>query len=398
MATQTRNPTSDEAASGTLSGVAGTRNTLVSDYPDTVGATAITFGTTAAAITFGFSVFTVPAGSTSISVQVLYYDGEAANGANNCAGRIKAGGTYYNAATHNPSGTTYTSRTDNWATNPKSAQAWTVDDVNGVGANALQAFGIGSTDSNPTFRVSSVQLQVTYTAPLPARTGSGSGSAISQTGSGSGAVVASGSGAGTTSAQTGSGAGTVQDPGPGEITGAGSGTATAQTGSGNGATVVSGAGSGSATAQTGTGAGDVVASGSGASTISAQAATGTGTATTTGAGGGSAATQTGSGTGTIVIACVGATRSSGQVGSGTATTAGNSATAEVVLGDCEYGWISLTRDESMEEVAARVAALIGDATDDKATALRESIASGYLSRREDVPMERVNAWIRAMLG
>ena len=54
MATQTRNPTSDEAASGTLSGSAGTRWGLVDDYPDTTGADVLTFGTTAASITFGF--------------------------------------------------------------------------------------------------------------------------------------------------------------------------------------------------------------------------------------------------------------------------------------------------------------------------------------------------------
>jgi hypothetical protein len=163
VATQTRAPTSDEAASGTLTGSAGSRWTLVDDHPDTTGADSITFGTTTAQITFGFSAFSVPVGATSISVQVQYYDGEAANGANNCAGRIKVGTAYFNAATHNPSGTGWTSREDNWATNPATSAAWTVDQVNGIGANALAAFGIGSTDSNPTFRVSSVRLQVTYT-------------------------------------------------------------------------------------------------------------------------------------------------------------------------------------------------------------------------------------------
>jgi hypothetical protein len=163
MATQTRAPTSDEAASGTLSGSAGTRYTLLDDHPDTTGADILTFGTTTAQITFGFSAFSVPAGSTINSVQVQYYDGEAANGANNCCGRLKVGASYFNAATHNPAGTTYTSRTDTWATNPATAAAWTVDQVNGIGANALAAFGIGSTDSNPTFRVSSVQLVVDYT-------------------------------------------------------------------------------------------------------------------------------------------------------------------------------------------------------------------------------------------
>jgi hypothetical protein len=162
MATQTRAPTSDEAASGTLSGSAGTRYTLLDDHPDTTGADILTFGTTTAQITFGFSAFSIPAGAVINNVQVQYYDGEAANGANNCCGRLKVGTSYFNATTHNPAGTTYTSRTDTWATNPATSAAWTVDQVNGVGGNALAAFGIGSTDSNPTFRVSSVQVVVDY--------------------------------------------------------------------------------------------------------------------------------------------------------------------------------------------------------------------------------------------
>ena len=166
MATQNRAPTSDEAASGTWSGAAGSRWQLVDDYPSTSSADALTGGTAAAAITFGFSAFAIPAGSTGISVQVRYADGEAANGANNCGGRLKVGGSYFNAATHNPSGTAGTLREDSWATNPKTGAAWTVDDINGIGANALQAFGINSTDSNPTFFVASVELQVTYSPPV----------------------------------------------------------------------------------------------------------------------------------------------------------------------------------------------------------------------------------------
>jgi hypothetical protein len=212
VATQTRNPTSDEAASGTLSGSAGSRWQLVDDYPDTNGADVLTFGTTAASITFGYSAFTVPAGSTSISVQVLYYDGEAANGANNCGGRLKVGGAYFNAATHNPAGTTYTSRTDNFANNPQTSAAWTVDQVNGVGGNALTAFGIGSTDSNPTFRVSSVQLQVTYTAPA-VRTANVATQSTAQTSAMDGSVVVTADIATASSAQTSAMTGTVESSG-----------------------------------------------------------------------------------------------------------------------------------------------------------------------------------------
>jgi hypothetical protein len=165
MATVSRAPTSDEAVSGTWTGGVGVRYAIVDDYPDTTPTDTLTHGTTAGNITFGFSAFSIPAGSTSISVQVRYYDDEAATGANNVGGRLKVGGNYYNAATHNPS-TTQTARSDNWATNPKTTAAWTVAEVNGTdGTNALQAFGIVSTDANPTFFITSIEVQVTYTPP-----------------------------------------------------------------------------------------------------------------------------------------------------------------------------------------------------------------------------------------
>lgn len=163
--TDSQNPTSDEAVSGTWTGTAGSRYTLVDDYPDSTGVDYLTHGTTAGNLTFGYSAFSIPAGSTSISVQVLYYDKKNAAQADNIGGRLKVGGNYYNAATHNPTNGTWVQRTDDWATNPKSGADWTVDDVNGAGANALQAFGWNSTDASPTISVSSILLQATYTPP-----------------------------------------------------------------------------------------------------------------------------------------------------------------------------------------------------------------------------------------
>lgn len=271
MATQTRNPTSDEAASGTLSGTAGSRWTLVDDYPDTTGADVLTFGTTTAQITFGFSAFTIPAGSTGISVQVLHYDGEAATGVNTTCGRLKVGAAYFNAATHNPSGTTYTQRTDNWATNPATSVAWTVDQVNGIGANALAAFGIGSTDSNPTFRVSSVQLQVTYTAP--SSSGSGAATASTATSSGVGSVDIAASGSAQASAATSDGTGEVTG---GDITGSGSSTAAQATASGAGTVNVAASGAALSGAVTSTAAGSVAIGATGSSQPGAATSTGSG--------------------------------------------------------------------------------------------------------------------------
>ena len=164
MATATRNPTSDEAVSVTWSGVAGIRYLTVNDYPDSLGLTFLTHGTTAGNLTFGFSVFSIPAGSTNISILGRWYDRK--NAAQNCniGLRAKVGGNYYNGGSFSPVNGTWTPRTSaSISTNPKTGVAWTVDDINGVGSNALEAFGWFSTDANPAIDLSSIQIEVTYT-------------------------------------------------------------------------------------------------------------------------------------------------------------------------------------------------------------------------------------------
>lgn len=210
MATVVRAPTSDEAVSGTWSGSAGSRYTLVDDYPDETPNDILTSPTAAGGcqITFGFSAFSIPAGSTGISVQVMYRDDEASSGNNNCGGRLKVGGNYYNAATHNPS-TTATNRSDNWATNPKTTAAWTVAQINGTdGTNDLQAFGINSSDANPSFFITGVQIQVTYLPPITGTLNLTLGSLSSTTAA---AVIVAGVLSASLDAATLSATGTVSD-------------------------------------------------------------------------------------------------------------------------------------------------------------------------------------------
>lgn len=168
MATKTRAPTSDFATGGTVAYSSGSTGfNLTNDYPDTADplTSYVTFGTTTNSfIAFGFTAMDVPAGSIINSVQVQYTDEEPANGANTAAGRLRIGGTYYDAATHNPS-TTTTARADSWTQNPRTTAAWTVADVNGTGANPLQNFGVIGPDSNPVWRLGSIQLLVDYTPP-----------------------------------------------------------------------------------------------------------------------------------------------------------------------------------------------------------------------------------------
>ena len=168
--TDTRNPTSDESATGTWTGTAGSRYTLVDDYPSSSSTDILTHGTTAGVINFLFSAFSVPSNATITEVKVVYYDAKTASQACTFGARLKVQGSYYNATTHNPANGTYTLRTDTWTTNPATSAAWTSAQVNGTaGSGNLQGFGFNSgSDASPTITLASAQIQVTYTVG-PAR-------------------------------------------------------------------------------------------------------------------------------------------------------------------------------------------------------------------------------------
>lgn len=165
MATQTRNPTSDIQEGGTITnGSAGSRYLLVDDHPDAGVTDFYRLDTTNAFVRHGFSAFTVPAGATINAVRVHYYDRKTASAVAGLQARITVAGSLYNAADHNPSETA-TLRTDEWLVNPDTGLAWTVDDVNGSGANPLQSFSTRATDGEPDVEVWSVQIEVDYTVP-----------------------------------------------------------------------------------------------------------------------------------------------------------------------------------------------------------------------------------------
>jgi hypothetical protein len=165
MATVSRAPTSDYDVIGTWTGSAGTRYTVIDDYPDSGGTDELTVGTIAGYLVCGFSSPSIPTGSTINSVTIDYYDYKNGAGVAALAAALSVGGTIYNATYHDPANATRTSRSDVFTTNPATSSAWTVNDVNGTGANPLQAFGVRSNDANPTVTISSIQLTVDYTAP-----------------------------------------------------------------------------------------------------------------------------------------------------------------------------------------------------------------------------------------
>lgn len=113
---------------------------------------------------FTFTTPTVPGGSTinSVSVKVCYRAGSSSFVLYRTG--LRVGGTnYYNTGV-TVSSTTYTSPTATWITNPRTGVAWTVNDVNGVGANALQEFGVSATvmSAGESFRVSAVYMKIDY--------------------------------------------------------------------------------------------------------------------------------------------------------------------------------------------------------------------------------------------
>lgn len=160
MLTETRPPTSDENLNGNWTGVVGSRYAEVDDYPDT--SAGLTLSASNGNVTFGFTAFALPNNATDILVFVDYYDKEASAGTNKLTSRLKVGGVYYNfTPTHNPS-TGIKHWNNQWTNNPATGLAWTPTAV-----NAIQAFGVRSSDAVPSLELLSLQLRTTYTIPGP---------------------------------------------------------------------------------------------------------------------------------------------------------------------------------------------------------------------------------------
>ena len=53
-----------------------------------------------------------------------------------------------------------------YTTNPRTGNAWTIDDINGVGSNPLQGFGVYSSDANPQIRLTQVYATVGWGSTL----------------------------------------------------------------------------------------------------------------------------------------------------------------------------------------------------------------------------------------
>lgn len=97
----------------------------------------------------------------------MKFRGRRVDAAGGIRPRLTVNGTTYNGTSLTFSGTTYEDKADEWTTNPDTTAAWTVDDVNGTGANPLEEVALLSTglSAGQSVRATQMYLEVEYTAP-----------------------------------------------------------------------------------------------------------------------------------------------------------------------------------------------------------------------------------------
>ncbi len=165
---QTRVPTADGDISGTWNPYPSNPSTRWDKVDETTPNDAdYMTGTTDSGgyMLFSFSPFSVPPGSTIIDLTVYVRAKDVSSGTNNIRPSIKVYGTRYNTtATSNNPGTSFTTYSYSYTTNPSTGAAWTVADINGTGSRPLQQFGVYSSDLNPDIQISMVYAEVHYFA------------------------------------------------------------------------------------------------------------------------------------------------------------------------------------------------------------------------------------------
>ena len=122
-------------------------------------------GSAAGYALFTFPVFTVPVGQTITDV-TIYYRAQDYNytttPANELRPALRIGGTNYNYDNNINPTDSFNTYSYSFTTNPRTTAAWTVDDVKGIGANALQQFGVYAYDASPAVQMSMVYVEVNY--------------------------------------------------------------------------------------------------------------------------------------------------------------------------------------------------------------------------------------------
>ncbi|MGA2669896.1 MAG: hypothetical protein ABSF21_00510 [Dehalococcoidia bacterium] len=124
-------------------------------------------GTTAGYMLFSFAPFTVnvPTDMEIGGLTVSLVARDNTSGANTMRPWIRVGGSsYYGDYTEVP--TSYGTISYTWTENPRTSQPWTKDQINGIGSNHLESFGVTSDDASPQIRLTQVYATVDWGASL----------------------------------------------------------------------------------------------------------------------------------------------------------------------------------------------------------------------------------------
>jgi hypothetical protein len=113
---------------------------------------------------FTYTDFAVPSGSTIDNVKVVARAKRAGTYNVSLRHYVRVNDTNYYATTTHSMYDDYRTNTTTFTTNPATTNAWTVDEVNGVGTYALQEFGIGSLGmtEGETVNCTQVYIQVEF--------------------------------------------------------------------------------------------------------------------------------------------------------------------------------------------------------------------------------------------
>jgi len=156
-----RYPSGDISRSGTWD-----KTTNMFSYVDEQGAhdsnsSYLRHGTTAGYVLFSFPAFDVAADEDIQNLTVTLVARDDSRGTNKMQPAIRVGGQdYLTTSTSTEVSSGYGTISYIYTTNPRTGQPWTVNQINGIGTNTLQGFGVRSADASPRIRLTQVYAEV----------------------------------------------------------------------------------------------------------------------------------------------------------------------------------------------------------------------------------------------
>jgi hypothetical protein len=164
---QTRYPSGDISHSGTWSPSTNMYSKVDEQGSNDGDTTYLLHGTSSGNVLFSFPAFNVDVPSSMVisGLTVSLVARDNTSGSNTMRPWIRVGGqNSYGDYIEVPS--SYGTISYTWATNPRTNQPWTQDQINGVGSNALQGFGVSSNDASPQIRLTQVYATVGWGSTL----------------------------------------------------------------------------------------------------------------------------------------------------------------------------------------------------------------------------------------